>query len=221
MQTCEKTTLVALFSYQQEYVTRQPSTVSALSCSAFSVSNGDLRSEQNKSLPKALGFHFNSATVQRVFFYDPKYFLCRVTKRNSAFVLYKVLFSCDIKLTAGFFPLDSFMLPFTLSLQEHNCLLCAFKLPPQRAAPFCVSHVPSYSKNWCNVWNSETPPVKTAVWWGADSAVEEEFKGFLRSLSFEINYLPELVRHRSSQGSPPPNFRVGSNRFQTLMSFVF
>lgn len=130
MQACGKTTLVALFSYQQEYVTRQPSTVSALSCSAFSVSNGDLRSEQNKSLPKALGFHFNSATVQRVFFYDPKYFLCRVTKRNSAFVLYEVLFSCDIKLTAGFFPLDSFMLPFTLSRYKSTTVCCVLSNCP-------------------------------------------------------------------------------------------
>lgn len=154
MQACGKPTLGALFSYQQEYVTRQPSTVSALSCSAFSMSDGDLRSEQNNSPPKALGFHFNSATVQRVFFYGPKYFLCRVTQRcNSAFVLYEVLFSCDIKLTAGFFPLDSFMLPSASAVLSHyksttkHCLLCAFKLPPQRAAPFCVSHVPAYSKN--------------------------------------------------------------------------
>lgn len=68
------------------------------------MSNGDLRSEQNNSLPKALSFHFNGATVQRVVFYDPKYFLRRVTKRyNSAFVLYEVLFNCLLILPVGLF----------------------------------------------------------------------------------------------------------------------
>lgn len=128
-----------------------------------------------------------------------------------------------------FFPSDSFYASFYFSRLSNykstteHCLLCASRLPPQQAAHFCVSLVPSYSKNWCNVLEQlDTPSENSCLLGGeADCVVEEEFVGFLRSLSFSINYLPQLVRHRSSRGSPPPNFRVGSNRFQSLMSLVF
>lgn len=48
-----------------------------------------------------------------------------------------------------------------------------------------------------------------------------DFLGASPRLSLTLNYLSQLAKLKQSWGSPQPNFRVGSSRFQALMSLVF